>query len=158
MNFPKSFVRYLGGPIPALGSDANPTTLTLAQQAAYKTLDNVFSCRPQNTSGFPIQRVAMGVAYDGAGSPSAVPIASYVWDDLTCRWFKVQVATAVTLDINSITFVDVPSLLDFPNTSLGAVLAPVGALEIALVPGFPTTHPDGTYTFVVGADVSNPGV
>lgn len=161
MNFPMVFCRFVGGAPPggvALGSDVAPTTLSLPLQADYKRASNVFTARAHNTSGFPVQRVAIGIAYDGAGVPTSVPISSYIWDDKTARWYKIQTVSAVTIDINSISWVDVPALLDFPNVSANGGLAPVGALEIAIVAGLPATHPDGCYTFVVGADVSNPGV
>ena len=160
MYFPNKFVRYVGaapaGGI-ALGADADPTTLSVALQSAYKTLTNVLTIRLANTIGFPVQRIAVGCTYVGAGTPSAVPIVSYVWDDNTQRWFILQQAAAIAVAINSITFVDVPSLLDFPTTD-GIGLRAVGALELAIVAAVPTTHPDGTYTFVTGCDVSNSGV
>ena len=160
MFFPNKFVRYVGTPPAggiALGADVDPTTLTAAQQLTYKTLTNVLTSRLANTIGFPVQRVAVGCTYTGTGAPSAIPIVSHVWDDNTQRWFTLQQAAAISVAVNSITFVDVPSLLDFPTTD-GNGLRAVGALELAIVAAVPTTHPDGTYTFVTGCDVSNPGV
>jgi hypothetical protein len=141
----------------ALGADADPTTLSHAEQAAYRGFTNVITSRQANTIGFPVQRVAVGVHYEGAGVPSAVPVAIFLWDDSTQVWYRVQHASAVTVNINSITFVDTPSLLDFPSVQ-GQGLRPVGALELAIVASVPTTHPDGTYTIIAGCDVSNPGV
>lgn len=161
MYFPHSFDRYIGAaPSGAilLGADVDPTTLTPTLQAAYKSRSNVLTSRTCNTNGFPVQRIAVGVRYVGAGTPSAVPIDTYIWDDSLQCWFKVQVTTGITIGINCITFVDVPSLLDFPVTQTGMGLKPVGALEMALVASQPTTHPDGLYQIVAGCDVSNPGI
>jgi len=158
MRFPKKIVRYLGaGLSPLLGSDADPTTLTPAQQAAYKGKDNVLTARGNNINGFPVQRVAAGYVFDGVGAPGNMPVSVFVFDDNTGRWFKIANA-ALAIPLNTIVFLDVCTLLDFPNTREGEGMQSTGALEIAIVPQAPAGAPDGTYSIVLGCDVSNPGV
>lgn len=159
MRFPKKFVRYIGaGLSPLLGSDVDPTTLTPAQQKAYLGNDNVLVSRPQNTAGFPMQRVVVGWSYTGAGAPATAPVSVFIWDDLSLRWYKVYHASTVSIPANNVSFLDVCSLLDFPVSAPGEGLQPTGALEYAIVVTAPVAAPDGTYTIIAGCDVSNPGV
>jgi len=159
MRFPNKFVRYIGaGLSPLLGSDVDPTTLSPYVQKQYLGNDNVLVSRTLNVGGFPMQRVAIGWSYSGAGAPAVAPVTVFIWDDNSERWYKVYHASVVSIPVNNITFLDVCTLLDFPHTTPGAGMLPTGALEYAILVGAPVAAPDGMYTIIAGCDVSNPGV
>jgi hypothetical protein len=159
MRFPKKFERYVGeGPAKQLGDDVDPTTLTPAEQQDYRALDNVLTARANNINGFPVQRIAVGCAFEGTGTPDPIPLSIFIFDDLSARWYKMHHETGPSITPGEMIFVDCVSLLDFPNTSQAGGMQSVGGTEVAIVPGELVDPPEGTYTFIIGADVSNPGI
>lgn len=141
MRFGKHFSRRVGaGTSPVLGSDAVP-----AAPPSDKSNDNQLSWRANNVNGFPIQRVAVGYRCTVAGSSLVATL--YVYDEDSFAWF---LASTGLLTLGTVTYLDVPVLSD-------SVANSSGGLEMCLVVAAAGGDLDGTYTFSIGADLSNDG-
>lgn len=159
MRFPFKFTRQVGAASldPALGSDVNPTTLAAGSVAkAYLTNSNVYSSRLQNTSGYPVQRIAVGYGTDAVGLAQTIKL--YMWEDMTERWYEVP-HTGTTAN-KTIAFFDIAALVDVANVKQtgaqqGQLTSP-GSMEVAIVVTPPGGDPAGVYTFIVGSDASSP--
>lgn len=164
MRFPFQIVRYFIT-IPAgefgLGTDGLPNAFggqpeNYAGVRAART--NVFAARLCNINGWPIQRVAVGYKYEGAGSPpGTLPITFWILDELSRNWYQMP-SPATVLTLNTITFFDHPALADNQQTKSSEpdaiVRREIGSLDVALVIGNAGAV-DGRYLFPVGADVSS---
>lgn len=138
MRFGKKFQRRVGGSgsPPVLGSDSAPI-------AAPDTSDNQMQWQLFNVNGFPIQRIVVG--YSGPAMAANLSGKMYLWDDLSGAWYLADTKTLVP---GTLSWFDQPSLGNTPQAS-------AGSLEIALVVSAAGGDPNGTYTFVLGADFSN---
>ncbi|MCW5832342.1 MAG: hypothetical protein KIS78_07890 [Labilithrix sp.] len=145
MRFPVMFVRRKGGSgsTPLLGVDAKPIASTPKGTGPG---DNVLSHKLAR----PMNRVAVGYRYEGAGSAVALPVSIWCWDDASEKWFE---ADAGTLQDGALTYLKCPALADPPPTSanLGQPQHGVDVLVIVEDDG----APDGTYRFVAGPDTAN---
>jgi hypothetical protein len=158
MRFPHSFKRYVGKAPEGgkeLGTDKAPTSET----ARVPTPDNVFESRVANIHGYPVQRLAVG--YSGPKGAPELVVAVFVYDDTSERWYQSGIAQQIAE--GTLSYFDVPLLLDNARTGGGEGLKSQGALEAMIVVepnggSHKLKAPEGTYIFIAGADVSNPGI
>jgi hypothetical protein len=117
MQFAIQWLRNTTGTgLPALGTDADPTT-------AYGTpgsppgsyvkntinRDNVLLMRHYSKAGIPYRRVA--ILATGPTSPDAARTASlYFWEALTQHWYLIGAKSSVSLTYNSLTLVTIPTI------------------------------------------------
>lgn len=149
MRFPMTFNRVVDGVADTLGTDAVPTTRPSA------SADNQFACKLYNVNGFPLQRLAVGYTTNlpnHAGKD--VTVAVWLWDDTSSAWY--QVGSAALKD-GTISYFDVPALMDNPQR-VRDDYANAGSCEVCLVAAKPGGADVATYTFICGADVSNPAL
>lgn len=160
MRFPHQFSRFLGlGTDPArqLGqaSDLAPNTAGSGSTPLKPSdaTDTILISKFTNSSGWPLQRVAIG--YKGPGGAPALPnCALWVWDYETERWYRMP--TTFTLNPDQITITDVVALMEGGPRSQAELLKPTaGSLEAWLsVPNPGGPPPDGEYVFAFGPDLS----
>lgn len=178
MRFPCTFTRYVGT-LPAggkaVGSDGlivdgggNPIK---GSSNAYGSgqYDNILPSRIVSINGWPIQRVAFVGKYAGVGSPVAMPVAVYVYEDSLACWFPLSCSAGASPTYTPGTnaapsapiFFDCLALIDFPHA--GGVTgdpgdlqstAPGNAVYLAIV-GTGTSPPNGTYQFALAAEMSS---
>lgn len=139
MRFGKFFKRSIGGTDPTLGTDSAPSGAP-----ADKVNDNQLSWRLKNNVGFPIQRIAVG--YHGPAMALSLQAHLYVYDDATGFWF---IASEAKLVPGKIVWFDQPTLADANDGTTA------GCLDLCLVVDAAGGDPAGTYTFTMGADLSN---
>jgi hypothetical protein len=144
MRFQEQFSRVVAATgTTTLGTDAVPTSRADTMTECY------FSSQIKNIDGFPVQRFC--VAYKGPTAATDLPAQLYVWDDLTGAWYASGASQA--LHPGTITWFDQPSL-----GRVGPADQTPGSLDLYLhVAASGGTDPDGTYTFALGADLSNNG-
>jgi hypothetical protein len=155
MKYPKRFDRDLGATAtnPLLGSDVLPTTLSPAAQRGLLGASNMHAATPANINGYPVQRVSVGYFYTGAGVAPDIAATVWIWDGNTERWFKTG---SGTLKNATVQWFDAPALCNPPQGVMtGQATGTSGSIDVLVVPEKPGGAPDGTYTFIVGADVSN---
>lgn len=154
MRFHHKFVRVKNvASVTTFGTDSAPTSRSDMSK------DNVFSGRLVNINGFPTQRLV--VAFKGPTNAINVTADAYIYDDLTEGWFKLNDG-AVTLKPGVLAYFDPPALqeplLTKKTLESEGYAGNSGSQEILLVVTPGGADPDGTYTFVMSTDVSNPGV
>jgi hypothetical protein len=167
MKFSCSFTRYVGTAPSGgktLGSDVLPTDsnsnpIKVSPQGGY---DNALSSRIVSINGWPLSRIAFAGKYTGAGPAVAGPVALYVFEDNLQCWIPLACSAGTsptyTCGTNAAPsapiFFDAMSLIDLPHvqSDLGAV-NPGTAMFLAIVGGG-TSPPNGTYQFIVGAEMT----
>lgn len=161
MRFPHYFSRFIGASAPAnmvLGqaADLDPNTAGFGggPMQPSDAVDNVLITKITSPSGWPLQRIAIGYSYVGAGPAPALPnCALWIWDGLTGRWYRMP--STFTLTIDQITVADVVGLMDGGPRGQADMLKPsVGGLEVWVSVPAPGGAPDGEYRFPVGPDMS----
>ena len=143
MHFPNTFKRRVGcssSDLAELGSDKIPT------DQPTKLESNQLQLRTANISGYPIQRIVVGLIGPDGPAPKA---SVYLYEDSTLNWFKTDDMKSLTNQ--QFVYFDIPVLADNANISHKNV----GSLEVCIVVEKPENAVDGVYTFVVGGDVSN---
>jgi hypothetical protein len=143
MRFQIKFTRTVGEG-GTLGTDEPPSHAPRADR------DNLLELRPANINGFPVQRVVIGL---DAPKGACIPVAVYVHDDLSNRWFNTQPEHDVVVRAGRLAYVETPTVAHLNARSSD------GAISLCIVPRLPNDvaqAPAGEYTFVVGGDVSNP--
>jgi hypothetical protein len=151
MRFPHSFKRYVGkgpGDGKELGSDKPP------EGRLVPTPDNCFESRTANVNGWPVQRVAIGFT-SPRNARVELSVSVYVYDDTSEQWFRSGPPQEVSN--GTLSYFDVPLLLDNARTGGGDGLKSQGALECFVVADKPSKGAEGEYIFIVGADISSPG-
>lgn len=173
MKFGSQFTRIVDSGTPAnttLGLDAanfDPRKDHTANIQTHGSLkDCIYETRLTNINGFPAQRVVVGYMPPAAGVAIDLQATMYMQDDLTGFWYAVAAAPVsdpdasevVTLPAGGMAYFDTPCMPDNPNTNGGAATA--GSLRVILIVSIPLggTANDGTHTFAIGTDVSNPGL
>lgn len=144
MRFPRKFLRYVGAEIEGaspLGSDSVPTG------SPSNPTDNQVELRLSNVNGYPVQRVVVGLV---APAPCSAIAHMYVGEDTSETWFESDLAKV--LYSGTFAYFDAPVLADNSNVHH----RDTGSLEVCLVVEKPDDAPDGSYTFVIGGDVSCP--
>lgn len=158
MRFPHRFSRFLGAgtdPLRQLGQAADLDPNAPAPKKPSDTVDMVLIGKFINSSGWPLQRVAIGYKYIGGGAPPALPgCALWVFDYQTEQWYRMP--ATFTLTLNQIQISDVVALMESSPRNQAALVTPTaGSLEAWLAvpnPGGPP--PDGEYVFSTGPDLS----
>ena len=141
MRFPTKFTRTET----TLGSDSGPPTTKPG------IADNIGIYRFKNIDGFPAQRIVVGY-----GAPAGAPTLNatlWMWDDTSEAWYKVNSAPQGMVP-DALCYFDTPTLPDFTDVNH----IPPGPLVVALVVDTDPAIVSGTYTFIMGVDISNPGV
>jgi hypothetical protein len=95
-----------------------------------------------------VQRIVIGLH---GPSGSAVPVAVYVHDDLSGKWFNTSPDKDPIVKTGRVMYFDLPVVAHLNAQSSD------GAIELCIVPLIPSKAIPGEYLFVVGGDVSNPG-
>jgi hypothetical protein len=174
VKFPFRFDRRVGGagPTPTLGNAtdlARPGTPALpgaapnfgkgqADDPAQAGGSNVFSIRLWDAMGWPLHRIAVG--YHGPTAALNLPAVLWAFDQNLGVWLKVPQAeqvgsTAGVIIPESITFFDTLALSSLDATmSQGGGSARSGAAELCLVINVAGADPNGTYSFVMGGDLT----
>ena len=161
MRFPHRFQRFLGAgtdPAKQLGQatdlDPNAAGAGSVPLRPSDAVDLVLISRFVNASGWPMQRVAIGYSYAGAGpAPALTNCALWIWDFRTERWYRMPVT--FTLTVNQIAVSDVVALMEgAPRSAAEQLIPTAGTLEAWLAVPNPGGAPDGTYTFITGPDLS----
>jgi len=138
MRFHRKFERFVGGPSPALGSDATPTGPPTVDN------DNVLNSRFYGPSDTPLQTII--VAYKGPALAPALACRIFIWEEVTQSWYAVGASKDLqpgeTTSFNLFT----------PTTKIGGEGA--GSAEIAVVVSGALGAPAGTYTFALVGDTS----
>lgn len=135
----RSFLRGVSATgLAALGSDADPSTLSGAAAKAYAGGDNVLAVPVASDQPLPL-RLAVAASYVGGGSPSLVADV-FVWEPSLATWYPVQ--RSVSLTVGAITYVPIPT------AAKGGIYAVVASA---------TSPPTGTYGFGLGLDYGGGG-
>ena len=156
MRFQQMFFRQIGGSAkpagatvvpPLVGSDVAPTTAPPNAGSS----DNLIVSRFQNSFGWPCHRLVIGYACTAAGGPLNADL--YIWDELSLNWFRVNGATPLVLTVGNLTFADIVSLLEPPQTGSNNYQSNAGSIEAMLViTSSPVTA--GLYTVVMAPDLT----
>ena len=125
------------------GWPATPTVITDTNKP------NCLAAKLFNICGYPAQRYC--AAWHSAAVVASLTAQLWLWDDNSAHWYKLGGVTTMTKD--TITFWDIPTLMDNPQVQADLGITGPGALELALVPVDPAIA--GTYEFIFGVDVSN---
>lgn len=154
-----------------LGNDAanfDPTKSHTDIISGFPALkDCLYESRLTNINGFPVQRLVVGYMPPVlTGAPPDLQATMWLQDTLSGFWFMVQAApvsdpdtsAVVVLPVASLAYFDTPAMPDTPNTNRGTGSA--GSVRVFLLVSVPggSTAADGVHTFVIGTDVSNPGL
>lgn len=115
---------------------------------ADKGRDSVFACRLHNTNGYPIQRLAVGMQSE---KESSAEVQVWFWEDNSESWFLIG---KDRIETSRLAYFDLPTLADGHRGT--ASPANPGCLEVFVQVWQMESF--GEHTFVVGADVSNPGL
>jgi hypothetical protein len=163
MRFPTLFQRQKGvggSALLAIGADPAPTSTTILQGTPPNAQqNNVLACKMADLNGWPVQRIVVAWSCDGA-APVALNGDLFFWEDRSARWYKIN-DTALSLKPNQLFVFDTFCIcaqaplqagLGNPNSSANA-----GSMEIMLVVSDPGAAVNGTYTFVMGPDVTTVG-
>lgn len=161
MRFPLSFQRQkgvAGSAIPAIGSDAAPTSTAVLQGTPPNAQqDNLLDCKLSDINGWPVQRIVVAWSCTGA-NPVALNGDLYFWEELTARWYKINDA-ALSLKPNQLfvfdTFAIATPVINTAGLPTGKAQA--GGMQVQLVVADPGAAVNGTYTFVLGPDTTTVG-
>lgn len=147
MRFQTYFTRRKGaGSGTLLGADTAPVFGTGAPQA---NKDNVCATKVAGV-GNAIQRMAVGVRYEGAGAPIALTAVLWAFDHASKQWYQ---ASTGTLTDGQLTYMRIPTLADAPQTAANMGNPSAGGGEFMLVVADGATG-DGVYHFVMGPDTA----
>jgi len=92
--------------------------------------------------------------YTGAGVPINLVAKGYIYDGTSEKWASVD-SLSITLHPGDIAFLGIPQLIDAPQIPGGdPYVSTVDSIEFALVVQTDVLAPDGTYTFMMGMDIS----
>jgi hypothetical protein len=150
MRFPTHFQRIKPTTpgTPTLGSDTLPSTPSA-------TADNLFIGKFTSTSGFPVQSLAIGYKYTGAGAATALPCSLYLWEDQTSAWYLIGSGSLVapgTSGQGVVTTIACLALAD--NPALASQLATNAGSLTVLVIVSDNASGNGTYDFIVAPNLS----
>jgi hypothetical protein len=141
MQFPCVFYRT------ASFDDAVPTGAPSSQQ------DNMLSCRSRDSSGMPLQRIAI-IGNGPSGGPSTLTASLYVYEQGTGHW--VQLGNSLPLQMGvagvgaKMVYFDAFSTGENPGGTLADVANPVpGAATFLLVVTNPGGLAAGNYVFAM---------
>lgn len=166
MRFPKHFTRLKGaGLTPLLGSDTFPTNTDGTFRRPSTNDDNVYFTKAVSTNGWPLTRVVVHGTYTGSTTvPAALVISVYVFEDRLNFWIKLpQSAASLVPSTPAATvpaattpvYFDAVSLIDLPHRLADDDSPSSGAAAFLVLVADPGAGaPDGTYTFVVGGELS----
>jgi hypothetical protein len=155
VRFPLHFVRTLptpAAPLIGLGADTVPSTAP-----DHATMDNLFVGKFVSNSGFPVERLAIGYKYTGAGPAVALPCQLWIWEDKTQAWYLLATANLSapgTSGQGTITPLRVLSGAEAP--SLGSDYGGggnIGSLTVLIIVQN-NSAPNGTYDFVVAPNLT----
>lgn len=153
MRFPVHFTRVKPAAAPAitLGSETSPP----AKAPSPSSMDNLLTCKVTSTSGFPVQRIAVGYKTTAA-APIALPFEVWIWDDPTSAWYLLTSGNLVApVAANNGTITKVAVMAGADLAALGAnTQASVGALDAWVFIKDPGAAPNGTYDFIVAPDLA----
>jgi hypothetical protein len=146
----KTFYRGTGYPI-ALGSDVDPSTLSVPASMVYLSQDNTIPIPPRNITGVPDAPIPPSLvillSYAGVGSPVATTAAVYIYEPLVQQWFPVQTDVAITWGQENFVNIEASVKGDTFAVVLSATSPPAGVYSVSL--GFnylPTSAQDSTLT------------
>lgn len=150
MRFQTYFTRRKGaGAGTLLGADTAPAFAPPGGAAPQADKDNVCAFKVAGV-GNAINRLAVGMRYEGAGAPIALNATVWAYDRLSQQWYK---AATGTLTDGEISYFRIPSLADAPQTAANLSNPSAGGGEIMLVVADGATG-DGVYHFVMGPDTA----
>lgn len=156
MRFPFHFTRVkpaATGKV-TLGSETTPPTTP-----PLSSMDNLFAGKFTSPSGFPVQRLAIGYKYTGAGPAIDLPVQVWIWDDSTTAWYLLSSGTLTHPSASGQgTVTKVASLAGSDMPAVGAGLGSaqgVGSLTVFVFVSDPGAAPNGTYDFVVAPDLAS---
>ncbi len=146
MRFFMKFSRFVGGPVPMLGSDVTPTAAPNTS-----TMDNLIVSQVTSmNAGWPIHRIAV-TCRAPVGAPP-LPATLMFFEELTETWYGV--GGVVNLAPGEVRFFDTVGLLDRPPTGANQLEARSGGLHAVLLVTDPGGMPAGEYVFAMGSDLT----
>ena len=131
--------------IPALGSDVDPTTLTGEAAIAYAntatTNSNVIADKAGGqTEDVTANSLAVAVWYAGVGTPNAITVNVYSWNQRIGLWTASAETLNVPVALGAVTLVPLPTSKTHGHGGVYAVLVNT------------SSPPNGTYTIGLGMD------
>jgi len=126
---------------PALGGDHAPDNTTgrpgngaaTSSNGNLNNWDNVLNAPFANSSGWPVQRIAVAVRFDPTTTGTATLTANgYIYEELTGTWHLMN-SSPITLTANQLAFFDVPAIPPAIQTSQSGQMGAPSAGSIAFM-------------------------
>jgi hypothetical protein len=166
MRFPVTFTRYIGT-IPSGGKQlGNDVLLVDGNGNPIKNLagtDNFLASRMISMNGWPVNRIAFAGKYTGAGPAVPGSVQIYTFEDNLGCWLPLPCSSGAnptyTCGTNAAPsapiYFDAISLVDLPHVQADLAQSSGGTGQYLIIVGAGTSPPNGTYQFIVGAELTN---